>query len=615
MVDLSPGEGDSRPGDFFSVGARLYFSANLPDLGNELVFVDFAAGSLFLAGVNENGPDEVANLTEIVPGRAYAFTADTSGTPGQEDFFLLSDLEGDFFLDAGSEFFNAQDLQDIDDLVWTGNSLYFTYENETVGREIARLEILNPEAQVQLLREFLPGPDDSSIDELTLFNNQLIFEAGNDTSGREPFVMGAQTAYVSLTTLAGGTVSDGDTLDFGDIAFGLLDSLIVSYRNTGSADARLLSLLRAQDTELSTLAVRGTNDESLPPSPDSAALSIIVLPQQSGPFLDTFLTSFTTATGEGSVLFYVRGNVVVPNVDFTEGGDELGFNDTLDFSGLMLGMDSTRTVTVTNNGPVDAVVQAPVLRVGDAFSALGAPARIAAGESVDIQVTYSDDDTVADLDTLVIPTSLGSFRVVLTGNYFGRPGLTVTLDGVALASNSTLEFTGVQVGTDSARTLVLENVGLGALTVTGFSFTDGSVFSASGVPDEVAPSSRSPFTITFAPTEVGTFTDVMTLQTNDGMFTINLSGTSETSSIIDLGLPATSVYPNPTPGVVRIKLEQALLDGTWRVTGLNGQVLRTGAWPASQRSHDIDLTGLAAGTYQVEVGNGNKRLTARVIKR
>ena len=617
VVDLATGEGDSRPDDFFTVGARLYFTADLPDLGRELVFADFAAGSLFLSGVNPAGPDEVDNITEIVPGSAYAFTADTSATPDERDFFLLSDLFGGFTLDNGRDIYGAQDLQELDDLVWTGNSLYFSYENATAGLEIARVALLETDATVELLPELIPGTDDTDIDELTLFNNQLIFEANNGTSGREPFVLDAQTAYVTLTTLDGGTVSNGDTLDFGDIGINIVDSLIVNYRNTGSANSELLSLLFAQDTELSTVAVRGATNNALPAAPDSANLSIIVLPQQPGEFLDTFLTSFTTATGESEILFFVRGNVVVPDVSVTEAGIALNTNDTLDFSGLELGTDSTRTVTVTNNGPAALLILFPEVAIGDAFSTIGDLTRLEAGESTDIPVTYSDDDTTADVDTLIIPTTAGDFRIILTGNYLAppQPDLTVLLDGTALPSNSTLEFTGVQVDTDSARTLVLENVGQAALTVTGFSFANGSVFSASDVPNEVAPNARNPFTITFAPTEVGTFTDIMTLETNAGMYVVNLNGMSTTSSIVDLGIPATAVYPNPTPGAVRIELKQALTEGSWRVSNLNGQVLRTGAWPASQRIHDVDLGGLAAGTYQVEVLSGAKRLTARVIKR
>ena len=612
-VDLVMGEGDSRPGDFFNVGSRMYFTAGLPDRGSELLFVDFTTGSIFIAGINAAGPDEIDNLTEIVPNRAYVFTADTSATPGEQDFFLVSDLFDGFTVAAGQSSYNAQNLQNLDDLVWTGNSLYFTYENDAAGREIAGVDLF-AFTEVQLLDEIVPGAEGADVDELTLFNNQIIFEADNGGSGREPYVFDAQTAYITLTTEDGSTVNDGDTLDFGDISFNLLDSLIVNYSNTGTADGFLIDLLSAQDTEISALALRGAEGDFLPAAPDSANLSILVLPRQPGPFLDTFLTTFTTGAGENSILFYVRGNVVVPEVTFEADGAALALNDTLRFEGLTPGMDSTRVVTVRNDGPADLFIQGATVAVGEAFTAVATPARLAAGESLDVRVTYLDDDASPDLDTLVIPTSIGNFTAILTGSYDAQPGLTVTLDGATFLTGETLEFEGVQVGTDSARTLVLENVGQVPLVIESFR-VNNRAFSTGSLPTEIAVNARAPFTITFSPERVGTFGGQLILETNAGTFTANLNGSSITSSIIEQGLPATAVYPNPTPSSVRIELEQPLREGTWRVTNLSGQVLRTGVWPASQRLHDVDLTGLAAGTYQVEVISGAKRLTARVVKR
>ena len=52
----------------------------------------------------------------------------------------------------------------------------------------------------------------------------------------------------------------------------------------------------------------------------------------------------------------------------------------------------------------------------------------------------------------------------------------------------------------------------------------------------------------------------------------------------------------------------------WTLWDLSGRRIRSGVWPEDAALHRIDLAGLPAGGYVLEVRSGEKRMWGRVVK-
>lgn len=618
VFDLRPGEEGSAPSDFFSIGPTVFFTADHDDVeGENMHALNFGTGQIFVSILNQTGPSNPGEIVEVSANRGYMTTVDTGAVAGQTEFLFINSLASplafDFVDNRRSEFATA----DPDDLLFTGSSLYFTYETPETGRELAGFPIFTNEGAVAF-GEVVPGATGGDIDDLNLLGNQLLFEADNGTDGRELWTADVSVADIRLTTEDGTVVSDLDTVSFGDIGVNLLDSVVVDFNNSGNANGILLSLQFAQDTEASAFELRGApvdNFNLLPPTPNNADMLISVLPQEVGPILDTVLATFITATGEQRIFFLVDGNVLAPELAVSEGGATIVSGGNLSFENLTFGTDSTKMVTITNNGEGDLGLFSRSFATGTVFSASEVDDTLAMGESLSLMVTFNDPAGATSMDVLTIETSIGDFLVNLSGSYGApEPVLAVSEGTESLLTGATLNFDDVPENTDSTRTLTIANSGSAELMITSVRLADSTVFSVSEIASTIAVGGSVDADITYSPTEISSATDVLTITTNAGDFVVNLSGVSIVNSVVSQGIPVNAVYPNPTSDVVRLELKEALVDGDWRITDLTGKIVRTGVWPNGQFAHDLDFSNLVAGTYTVELVSGTNRLTARIIK-
>ena len=87
-----------------------------------------------------------------------------------------------------------------------------------------------------------------------------------------------------------------------------------------------------------------------------------------------------------------------------------------------------------------------------------------------------------------------------------------------------------------------------------------------------------------------------------------------TTNTLEVAGARLDIWPNPTPGPVRISLTGDLV-GTLDVTvfAANGQRLRDYQLPTLAGQQLLDLTGLPAGLYLLRISNGQSQATARVI--
>lgn len=202
------------------------------------------------------------------------------------------------------------------------------------------------------------------------------------------------------------------------------------------------------------------------------------------------------------------------------------------FPTTTVGGTSQRTVTLT---ATDAIVLSS-LRSSSAQFAIGAPSKalpatLAAGQTIDVPVTFAPTQTGPVGATLTATTSTGR-----TADF--------ALSGTGQAAAAQLEvspplvsFGGTAVGGHLSGSATFKNVGSAPLTVNAVHLP-AAPFGASGVPavgSTIAPGASVTVTVTFDPTAPGTFDDAIGLDTTGGNDEVGLSGTAGSAGVLEIG--------------------------------------------------------------------------------
>ncbi|MDX9854255.1 MAG: T9SS type A sorting domain-containing protein, partial [Tenuifilaceae bacterium] len=75
------------------------------------------------------------------------------------------------------------------------------------------------------------------------------------------------------------------------------------------------------------------------------------------------------------------------------------------------------------------------------------------------------------------------------------------------------------------------------------------------------------------------------------------------------------LYPNPTKGVVKIKIDNANGDATISIYSQTGQLInkKQSAVQGKEIADEVDLSNLTKGVYIIQVTTKNQRLTKLVV--
>ena len=197
---------------------------------------------------------------------------------------------------------------------------------------------------------------------------------------------------------------------------------------------------------------------------------------------------------------------------------------SLSFGGVAVGSNQSLSETVTNSGGSSVTIsQVGSSGTGFSLSAIATPLALTPGQSTTFTVTFA-------------PTSAGTFpgAVTLTSNA-SNPSLSIPLSGTSVAaatltaSPTSLTYTNITLGQSSSQTETLTNTGGTSATISAVA-ASGTGFTVSGIatPLTLTAGQSTTFTVTFAPTSVGTFPGTATVMSNasNPSLLIPLSGTS-----------------------------------------------------------------------------------------
>jgi ELWxxDGT repeat protein len=219
VKDINPG-GDSNPQELTVVGNTLFFTANWPGAGEELVKSDGTAAGTAL-------------VKDIRPGAAWSSPYDLVNAGGRL-FFLANDgVHGDeLWTSDGTpqgtillKDVNASAVRDasqISYLTAVGNSVYFVADDGVIGAELWMSD--GTPQGTRLARDIRPGRESSRPYGLTAVGNALYFAAWDGELEDDGFgglieapglyrVVDGNVTLVGRSGVPGGIALPGETID------------------------------------------------------------------------------------------------------------------------------------------------------------------------------------------------------------------------------------------------------------------------------------------------------------------------------------------------------------------------------------------------------------------
>lgn len=201
------------------------------------------------------------------------------------------------------------------------------------------------------------------------------------------------------------------------------------------------------------------------------------------------------------------------------------------FPTTTVGSTSAKTVTLT---ATDAITLSS-LRSSSAQFVVGTPSKplpatLAAGQTIDVPITFAPTQTGPVGGTLTATTSTGK-----TAD-FALSGSGQAASPLLEVSPPLVSFGGTAVGGHLSGSATFKNVGSAPLTINAVHLPSAP-FGASGVPavgSTIAAGGEVTVTVTFDPTSAGTFESAIGLDTTGGNDEVGLSGSAGSAGVLEI---------------------------------------------------------------------------------
>ncbi len=207
---------------------------------------------------------------------------------------------------------------------------------------------------------------------------------------------------------------------------------------------------------------------------------------------------------------------------------------TVTFGSVKVGSNQKTTVTISNSGTADLVVnQAALSGAGFTMGNLALPMTLHAGNSTSASITFAPPSSGSFSGSVTFATTAtnGNVSLPLAG--------TGTTAGNLVAAPTSLTFGSIPVGTSTSQSETITNSGGASVTISQATLS-GAGLSLSGLslPVTLASNQSVTFKIVFAPSTAGAVNGSVAITSDANAVNVGLSGT---------GLAAQGqITPNPT---------------------------------------------------------------------
>ncbi len=247
----------------------------------------------------------------------------------------------------------------------------------------------------------------------------------------------------------------------------------------------------------------------------------------------SFNSSFKIKTDAGEKNVNLQGRAVSPNI-------KLNIDNNLDFGNIKVGTTKEQIITVTNNGTIDYNIT-NITGANEVYKIkedLKYPILVKSGQSVSFTLVFKGNQRGSYTTDITIQTDVNISRTINVTGKVIAPVLKVV--------ETALDFGQTKLNTTSVKTVTIKNEGDDTLNITNVSWI-GNQFSVDPYPTTVSAGGTATITVKYTPTQIGQTTGKLTIKTNAGETSIDLSGTGKggiasiTPSQIDFGTIPTNV--------------------------------------------------------------------------
>ncbi|MBL7690231.1 MAG: choice-of-anchor D domain-containing protein [Flavipsychrobacter sp.] len=336
--------------------------------------------------------------------------------------------------------------------------------------------------------------------------------------------------------------SAADNTHFGNVYTGAntVKSFVINNTGAGALTVNSLAITGANSADFAfisapatpfTLAAGGTQTINVRFTPSAAGSRVASLEIGNNDITEAMYNVAIAGMGVDSP----EVNVAGAGIAIIDGDMTPGTANNTDFGTVLVGSTMANTFVISNSGYGNMVVSGVNFTGAAAadFSLSGAPVfplTIAAGSSYTLTAAFAPVAGGVRNATMNILTNDADeatfdFAVRGTGQYL--PEINVKGNGISIidgditaGSANNTDFWSVNTGSSNTRNFVVQNTGLGTLSVTGVTFTGSSsaefaLVSAPSFPLSIAPGDSQTVTVRFSPSAGGARPATMNILSND----------------------------------------------------------------------------------------------------
>ena len=295
--------------------------------------------------------------------------------------------------------------------------------------------------------------------------------------------------------------ADPAAVDFGDVVVGSTGSRVVTVTNEGVGDLNVRSTELIDSGNFSILS--GGGSFTLAPAA-AREVTVQFAPGAVGVMTGT-LRFQSNDPDEDPKDVPMTGNGTIPDIAVDPAA--------LDFGDVVVGTDSSRVITVANEGTADLNVTVTHIIDSGNFSVIsgGGPFTLAPSAVRDVTVRFNPGSIglrVGLLRFMSNDPDENPVNVPLSGNG--------TIPDIAV-DPAVLDFGSVVLGSTSSRVVTVTNEGTADLNVMSADIIDSGDFSVTlgGAPFTLAPAAARDVTVQYGPGSAGAATGTLRFQSND----------------------------------------------------------------------------------------------------
>jgi hypothetical protein len=363
---------------------------------------------------------------------------------------------------------------------------------------------------------------------------------------------GATAPMPAITVTDSVSPTTDHLVAFGNVSVGASATQTVTIKNTGNANLLLGAVGSANPLSAPFTIKTDTCSSQTLAAAASCSVTLVFAPVSASSFTDSFSISSNDAVNSTVTMSVSGAGAAVPTPAITVTDSVSPTTDLLvAFGNATVGSSTSKTVTIKNDGSAN-------LAIGGIGSSNGLAVpftitidscsnqTIAPAAACSLTVAFAPTSAAGFTDSFSIPSndpskSTVTMNVSGTGTVATISNISVT-DGVLPANDLLLPFGTIAAGSSAAQTVMIKNDGNAALVIGTIGSLDplASPFmiktdACSG--QTIAPAGSCTVVFEFSPSAPGTFTDSVSIPSNDpdqATVTLSVSGIGSTTASGDI---------------------------------------------------------------------------------